>query len=120
MGDPSMRPILETQHGDNRPRNFGHQYNPARVVKMFLNPLLFLLISCREFIWFQHEEFGLCRHGTDAGQQCGCIGGLGGADNSNDLVSLAQILGHENLNTTARYTKRTNQQLADGVEKTTF
>jgi integrase/recombinase XerC len=42
------------------------------------------------------------------------------ADNANDLVALAQILGHESLNTTARYTKRTEQQLADSVERMTY
>lgn len=42
------------------------------------------------------------------------------ADNQNDLVALAQILGHENLNTTARYTRRTPQQLGEASEKLTY
>lgn len=41
-------------------------------------------------------------------------------DTGNDLVGLAQILGHENLNTTARYTKRTQQQLAEGTDKLSY
>jgi site-specific recombinase XerD len=41
-------------------------------------------------------------------------------DNNNDLVGLAQILGHENLNTTARYTKRTEQQLGDASERLSY
>lgn len=42
------------------------------------------------------------------------------ADSDNDLVGLAQILGHENLNTTARYTKRTQDQLSDSIDKLNY
>lgn len=42
------------------------------------------------------------------------------ADNNNDLVALAQILGHENLNTTSKYTKRTGEQLADASDRLNY
>jgi integrase/recombinase XerC len=41
-------------------------------------------------------------------------------DTNNDLVSLAQILGHENLNTTARYTQRNSQQLTEAVDRLAY
>ena len=42
------------------------------------------------------------------------------ADNNNDLVSLAQILGHENLNTTKRYVQRTPDQLGETAERLSY
>jgi integrase/recombinase XerC len=41
-------------------------------------------------------------------------------DNGNDLVGLAQILGHESLNTTARYTQRTQQQLGEAADRLNY
>lgn len=42
------------------------------------------------------------------------------ADTHNDLVALAQLLGHESLNTTARYTERTGDQLAEASERLNY
>jgi site-specific recombinase XerD len=41
-------------------------------------------------------------------------------DNPGDLVGLAQILGHENLNTTRRYVTKSQQQLSDGTDRMSF
>jgi integrase/recombinase XerC len=42
------------------------------------------------------------------------------ADNGNDLVGLAQTLGHESLNTTARYTKRSEQELSQASDRLAY
>lgn len=42
------------------------------------------------------------------------------ADNQNDLVGCAQILGHENLNTTARYTKKSADELSSAVDRLAY
>jgi integrase/recombinase XerC len=41
-------------------------------------------------------------------------------DNGNDLVGLAQILGHESLNTTSRYCKQTQEQLSNAAERLNY
>ena len=42
------------------------------------------------------------------------------ADNQNDLVSLAQILGHQNLTTTSRYSQKNGEQLSEATERLHF
>lgn len=42
------------------------------------------------------------------------------ADNPGDLVGLAQILGHTNLNTTARYTKKSEKELGDASDRLSY
>jgi site-specific recombinase XerD len=41
-------------------------------------------------------------------------------NSGNDLVALARILGHENLITAERYTKRTQQQLDEASEQLSY
>lgn len=41
-------------------------------------------------------------------------------DNANDIVSLAQILGHSNIQTTARYSQRDQQQLNNAAENVNY
>lgn len=42
------------------------------------------------------------------------------ADTGNDLVGLAQVLGHQNLNTTSRYSLRTQDDLAAASDKLNY
>ena len=42
------------------------------------------------------------------------------ADNPGDLVGLAQILGHSNLNTTRRYVERGEDELGEAVERLSY
>ncbi len=41
-------------------------------------------------------------------------------DNPGDLVGLSSLLGHESINTTARYAKKTEGQLAEATEKLAY
>lgn len=45
-----------------------------------------------------------------------CFGSEFLASNQNDLVGLAALMGHENLNTAKRYVARTTEQLCDAAE----
>jgi integrase/recombinase XerC len=84
---------------------------------------------------FLGERGPLTRHGLTA--LCEKYGGICGfhlhphqlrhtmahrflADNQNDLVSLSQILGHVSISTTARYTQRSQDELAAAAENLTY
>ncbi len=41
-------------------------------------------------------------------------------DNGNDIVSLAQLLGHSNISVTARYSQRTQDELAVATERLNY
>lgn len=41
-------------------------------------------------------------------------------DNGNDLVALAQLLGHENIQTTARYSQRTAEALGEAADRLSY
>jgi site-specific recombinase XerD len=41
-------------------------------------------------------------------------------DTDNDIVALAQVLGHQNLNTTSRYTQRKFDQLSEAAERLSY
>ena len=42
------------------------------------------------------------------------------ADNENDLVALAQLLGHANIQTTSRYCQRTHEALAEAADRLVY
>ena len=84
---------------------------------------------------FLGERGPLTRHGLTA--LCEKYGGICGfhlhphklrhtmahrflADNQNDLVSLSQILGHASISVTARYTQRSQDELAAAAENLTY
>ena len=41
-------------------------------------------------------------------------------DNNNDIIALSQLLGHENIQTTARYSQRKSEELATMAENLSY